>query len=132
MKKILLLTAVLPFMLTSCFVTRYVSDEPDLQRKFIGAHVEDVTFELGDPNKVEELQSGYAYIYEREGYDWKPSKMVDQYIRISFNREDVARYIRSTTTKKTKRFSGAHTFGVPLAALGAVVLVTAAAAATSD
>jgi hypothetical protein len=134
MKKILLWMAVMPFVFTSCFVTRYVSDEPDLQRKFIGAHVEDVKFELGDPDEVKDLQRGYVYIYDRQGRVWKSRRMVDQYIRVSFNNDDIVRNIQSTTTKRTKKFSGWRTFGLPFTILGGVVIVSTvvAAAATTQ
>jgi outer membrane protein assembly factor BamE (lipoprotein component of BamABCDE complex) len=132
MKKILLL-AVLPFMFTSCFVTRYVSNEQDLQYKFTGSHEEDVVYELGEPNEVTEYQNGgYSYTYELRGIDEKYQKTADQYIRVSFTDEDIVRQVRSTTTTRRKRFSVGRTVfaavGIPIIIVvgGTIVAVVAA------
>jgi outer membrane protein assembly factor BamE (lipoprotein component of BamABCDE complex) len=136
MKKILLL-AVLPFMFTSCFVTRYVSDEQVWQNKFDGLQEEDVRFELGEPDKVTEYQNGgYAYIYDRRGIDERHQKIADQYIRVSFTNEDIVRQVRSTTTTKRKRFSAGRTVfavvGIPVIVIGTVVAVTVASVENSS
>jgi hypothetical protein len=136
MKRILLL-AVLPFMFTSCFVTRYVSDERDWQNKFNGLQEEDVRFELGEPDEVTEYQNGgYAYTYKRGGIDEKRPTMAGQYIRVSFTNEDIVRQVRSTTTTKRKRFSVGRTIfaavGVPMIATVVLIAVVAAEADTSS
>ncbi|MDR1221971.1 MAG: hypothetical protein LBL07_03710, partial [Tannerella sp.] len=89
MKKILLLLLLLP-MLTSCFTTRYVSEEPVLKKQFMNAHVAAVEFDLGDPDEVRETNRGYEYVYLK---DCPPG---DCYRLFAFNGEDQVVGIKST------------------------------------
>ena len=122
MKKILLLLAVMPFLFTSCFVTRYASNEAELRRDYVGAYVDDIETVFGEPHEVRDLQRGYVYTYNQQGRVWKSKKMVDQYMKFSFNENDEVRSIQSTTTRRTKRFSAWRTFGLPFTILGGVVV----------
>ena len=128
----LLMLAIVPLMLTSCFSTRYVSNEAELQRDYMGRYAEDIEFTFGKPNKVEENQRGYSYIYNQQGRVWKSKKMVDQYMRFSFDNEDAVRNVQSTTTRRAKRFSAWKTFGLPSAIVGGLVIVPIAILAASE
>jgi hypothetical protein len=119
----LLMPAIMLFMLTSCFSTRYVSNEADLKRDYMGAYVEDVEFEFGEPDEVTESPRGYAYVYNEKGGIGTSSKMVDQYIRFSFNNKDAVRDVQSSTTKRIKAFSPAKTFvGLPAIIIFSIIV----------
>ena len=130
----LIMLAIVPLMLTSCFSTRYVSNEADLKRNYAGVHVEDVTFDFGKPNEVDESQRGYTYLYNEKRVNEKIVIGNNQYVRFSFDNEDIVRNVQSTTTKKTKKFSPVKTFvGLPFAIIGGIVGVTfGIAAAAAD
>ena len=129
----LLMLAIVPLMLTSCFSTRYVSNETDLKRNYADAHVEDVTFDFGKPSEVNESQRGYTYLYNERIANEKVVIKNNQYVRFSFDNEDIVRNVQSTTTKKTRRFSAVKTFlGLPFAIVGGIVVVTFGLAAAAN
>jgi hypothetical protein len=96
---------VMPFLMASCFVTRYVSEEKDLRRQFAGSDVEKVEMELGEPDEVINMQNGYTYVY----YISNSRGTVTQDIRIIFNKNGLVRAAWSTITKPERSFDGKST-----------------------
>ncbi|MDR0574741.1 MAG: hypothetical protein LBG96_12050 [Tannerella sp.] len=108
---VLLLASLL---LSSCFSTRYVSVEPELKKEFKGATVEDVEFEFGEPEEVEDTASGgYAYVYYGNGYAFdrrgRARKQEDTYMRFLFDQNGMLRYVRSNQVKGERKFSAGDT-----------------------
>ena len=135
MKYLLLLLMVIS--LQSCFTTRYVSIEHELKRDFIGASVDDVEFEFGEPDEEYDLRNGYAYVYNYRGNTKNyRNQRASEYTRISFDNNDYVRNIQSTQTEKRRKFSGGNTaaaivfFGI--IAPSVVIGVAMAAAAEDD
>ncbi|MDR0573039.1 MAG: hypothetical protein LBG96_03235 [Tannerella sp.] len=67
MKKLISLV-LLPLMFTSCFSTRAVIDEPNLNAEFIGVEAGTIEFEMGEPDRVIETERGYDYFYTYPGH----------------------------------------------------------------
>jgi hypothetical protein len=126
---LLTLTTAMLFLMTSCFVTRYVSDEKDLQAEFVGKHVEDVEFKFGQPDRTlkSRTRSGYVYVYNRTGQAGQAKEMTNQYVRIMFNQNDVVTAVESTTTKQVRSFSIWRSIGLPAIIAGALFTVSVVA-----
>ncbi|MDL2222035.1 hypothetical protein LJC35_05740 [Parabacteroides sp. OttesenSCG-928-N08] len=133
MRNLMLVLLFCPLLFTSCFVTRYTSNENELKKQFANATVDDVKFNLGEPDEITETTTGYVYLYNSQGRVWKSKKMVDQYIRVSFNEEHRVSSLQSTTTRKTKRFSVGKTIGLGVALpIGLVAAMAIAGAALAE
>lgn len=95
-------------ILSSCFSTRYVSDEEILRNNFMKSSVDDIEYEFGEPDKISNLKNGYAYIYYSQNRI-RGRKNSDAYTRISFDSNDNVRNIQSTNLIKQKKFDGGGT-----------------------
>ena len=104
-------------LMQSCFTTRYVSNEQTLKRDFRGASVDDIEFELGEPDEKEVLRNGYVYTYY-----YGMGRNGEMFERYMFDNNDKLRQIQSTNTVPKKYFSPFKTFGIPFIILGGIVI----------
>jgi hypothetical protein len=109
MKKNIIILLLFSCMLTSCFSTRYVSEQSELVKEYMNADVDDIEFEFGKPHETDELRNGYAYTYFYEGKTQRSRKPVEQHIRFSFNNDGYVRNIQSTTTVMRRKFNAGDT-----------------------
>ena len=120
------------FVMQSCFTTRYVSNEQLLMRDYRGASVDEIEFELGEPDKKEALGNGYAYTYYYYGRIDK-RRSGEMYERYMFDNNDNLRRIQSTNTVPKLYFSPFKTFGLPFIILGGIIVTgVIVAVAASD
>ena len=133
MKKVPILLLTVLFLISSCKVTYYANNERLLKRNFINAPVEDIEYEFGSPDEIEEKRTGPSYIYYYEGRVGRSSRIVDQYTRFSFDNDGFVRDIKSTATVKTKRVSAGRTvWCVILCSVGLGVVLGLAEASNSN
>ena len=132
MKYLLLL--LMAISLQSCYTTRYVSIEPELRRDFVGASVDDIEFEFGNPDEEQDLRNGYAYIYNHQGgaKDYR-NRPIGQYTRFSFDNSDYVRSVQSTRTQRRRVFSAGKTvFGCVMWLVVAPTAIIVIATATAE
>ena len=99
-------------------------------KDFRGATVDDIEFELGMPDKKENLGNGYAYTYYYGRTDRR--QMGEMYERYMFDNNDNLRRVQSTHTIPKKYFSPWKTFGVPLTITGGLMIILIVAVASSS
>ena len=102
MKKLLSLLLSASLLFQSCYSTRYVPVEADLRNNYRNAIVDDIEFDFGQPNEVQNLRTGYAYIYY---YD-DAGRI---YTRIAFDNDDRVRSISSNKKEKQRKFNAGDT-----------------------
>jgi hypothetical protein len=122
--KCIALFLAVSFLLQSCFTTRYVSNEQILMRNYQGATVDDVEYNLGKPDEVDRLRTGYAYTYYYHGRINR-HQSGEVYERYMFDNKDNLRCIQSTNAVPKKYFSPGKTFGLlPGTILTGICVVT--------
>jgi hypothetical protein len=124
-------------LMSSCMTTRYVSEEPALKKKFSQSNVEDIEFEFGKPDEVQETKNGYIYYYYYDGINPRSKRSEEQFIRFAFNNSDVVRQIQSNSYTKVRRISVGKTIFwaavFPIIILpGAIIVIVVIAAAAAN
>jgi hypothetical protein len=118
--------------------TKYVSTEPALKKKFSQSTVEDIEFEFGEPDKIEESKNGYIYCYYYNGINPRSKRSEEQYTRFAFNNSDVVRQIQSNSYTQVRRISIGKTifwaavFPIVILPVGIIVIAVIVAAASEE
>ena len=111
------------FMLQSCFTTRPVSVQSELQRIHIGrSSTNDLSFTLGYPTEKYSIDAGSVWVY----YDQKRGYTTTT--RFIFDERGIVRNVISDDFIYRKQFDGTSTamliiFGVLVDIIGAVVIL---------
>jgi hypothetical protein len=84
-----------------------MGDEPYLRRKFMGAGVQAIEFELGKPDEIKELTKGYEYLYVSDPTEKNPTEKT--YRRFGFDEKDRVIGVASTGEHEERRHSAGIT-----------------------
>jgi hypothetical protein len=104
----------------ACTTTKIISNERILRDQLIGAHVDDVKNQLGEPNDVKEYDNRYVYSYY---YDPANPKLPGDSTVINIDGEGYVKSLRSTRVEKKTVTSTGKTLGlvIPLAIVIVIV-----------
>ena len=122
MKKITLSLIIL-LSLQSCFTTRYISKEPQIRSRYMGATIDDVEFDLGvSHTRYMSGDGGYSLIYLTNGRDVEGRPGVRN-TRFTFNDKGVVTNVRSDVTVEGRKCNVGLTVLTSIAGIIAVPII---------